>query len=77
MHRMRLATVLVALGCARSAPTFTLVGDGIAVPTERVTAYSQSHGVTRDKARKALLAEIDAANQRERSRAEASAANRN
>ena len=46
------------LGC--QAPTFTDLGNGVAVPVETVEKYAAQRGVTRDQARAELKAQTEA-----------------
>ena len=65
---------MVVCGCARTAPVFTNVGNGVYVPTERIAEYADKHRVTHDQARDALATEIT---QQQKRMAEASAMDRN
>ena len=57
---MRYLTVLllvVVAGCA--GPTFTNLGNGVAVPAESIETYATEHGVTRAEARSQLRRQSD------------------
>lgn len=53
-----LVLCLLLGGC--SSRTFTDLGNGTGVPTESLAKYAEEHGLSRDEARKAMMAEMEA-----------------
>jgi len=47
----------IVVGCG--GPTFTNLGNGVAVPLESIDKYASEHGVTRAEARAQLRIETD------------------
>lgn len=57
MRYLTLLLLVVVAGCAR--PTFTDLGNGVAVPVESIESYATDHGVSRAEARSQLRQKSD------------------
>ena len=57
MQRLTVLFLVIVAGCAR--PTFTNLGNGVAVPVESIETYAAEHGVTSAEARSQLRKKSD------------------
>lgn len=57
MRSITLLLLVVVSGC--SGPTFTNLGNGVAVPSESIDRYANEHGITRAEARLKLREKSD------------------
>ncbi len=57
MRYVSVFLLVVVAGCAR--PTFTNLGNGVAVPVETIERYATEHGLTRAQARWELRTKSD------------------